>query len=97
MWNGFVEPKKGSVEPFLDHLHKLIGNKEYENHIIKTIAWVVRFPHKNPGVTIVLMGLQGSGKTTISMTLKAICPDHSKVVSDLARDLLGELMVTISM
>ncbi|MBU9553871.1 primase-helicase family protein [Burkholderia multivorans] len=90
MWNGFVEEKKGSVEPFLNHLHKLIGNKEYEDHIIKTLAWVVRFPHKNPGITIVLMGEQGCGKTTISMTLKAICPDHSKVVSDLSRDLLGE-------
>ncbi len=90
MWNGFVEPKEGSVEPFLNHLHKLIGNKQYEQHIIKTLAWVVRFPHKNPGVSIVLMGIQGCGKTTISMTLKAICPDHSKVVSDLLRDLLGE-------
>ncbi len=90
MWNGFVDSKEGSVEPFLNHLHLLIGNKEYEDHIIKTMAWVVRFPHKNPGVSIVLMGLQGSRKTTISMTLKAICPDHSKVVSDLSRDLLGE-------
>ncbi|MCW3688920.1 DUF5906 domain-containing protein [Burkholderia cenocepacia] len=89
MWTGFVDGKKGNVEPYISHIHKLIGNKEQAEHLIKLMAYTVKYPHKNTKTSIVLFGEQGCGKTTVSETFRSICPNHSKVVSDLERDLLG--------
>lgn len=90
MWSGYVEPIKGDVQPFLNHIHKLLGNEEAEKHLIDTLAYTVRFPHKQTGTAIVLMGKQGCGKTTVSESIRACCPAHSNVVADLQRDLLGQ-------
>lgn len=83
-WTGFVEPIKGDVTPFLNHIDNLIeGTAEQKAHIIKLIGYTVKFPHIRTDTTIILQGKQGSGKTTISETLRAMCPNHTAVVDNL--------------
>lgn len=90
MWTGYVEPKKGSIQPFLDHIKNLINDPIQEDHLIKLIAYTVRYPNVQVGTSLVFMGIQGCGKTTISETIREMCPNHSSVVADLERDLLGQ-------
>lgn len=83
-WTGYVEPKEGDVTPFLNHINNLIiGTQEHKDHLIKLLAYTVRFPHIQAGTSIALRGKQGSGKTTVSMVLKAICPNHCKIIDDI--------------
>ncbi|WGS54421.1 DUF5906 domain-containing protein [Paraburkholderia sp. D15] len=82
-WHGFVEPKKGDHKPFLDHIDKLIdGTKEHKDHLIKLLAYTVRYPQKQTGTSVALKGKQGCGKTTISLTLSEMCPKHSRIIDD---------------
>lgn len=88
-WTGFVEPKKGDVSVFLNHIDMLIdGTTEQKEHLVKLIAHQIRFPHVQSGTSIALRGPQGAGKTTISMCIAAMCPNHCKVVDD-TEDLFG--------
>lgn len=89
-WTGFAEPIKGDVTPFLNHIENLIeGTAEQKAHIIKLIGYTVKFPHIRTDTTIILQGKQGSGKTTISETLRAMCPNHTAVVDNLDELLTG--------
>ncbi|MFM0417416.1 primase-helicase family protein [Paraburkholderia aromaticivorans] len=83
-WTGFVTPKKGDVTPFLNHIDKLIiGTKEQKDHLIKLLAYTVRYPHKQTGTSVALRGKQGGGKSTLSNTMQDICPDNSKSIDDI--------------
>jgi len=89
-WKGFVEPRKGDVSKFINHVDKLIvGTKEQKMHLIKQLAWSVRFPHDNFGVVPAFRGSPGCGKSTLSETFMAICPNHSIMTSDLKSLLEG--------
>jgi hypothetical protein len=84
VWTGFVEPKKGSVKPFFRLLKDvLIATKEERKHIIKLMAYSVKFPNEKIENGIVLKGPQGAGKTSISSTFKAICPNHTTEIKDI--------------
>jgi len=88
-WTGFVEPKKGDVSKFLSHIDMLIdGSKEQKEHLVKLLAYQFRFPHIQTGTSVALRGPQGAGKTTISMCIKAMCPNHCYVV-DKTEELFG--------
>lgn len=89
-WTGFVQPIKGDVTPFLNHIDNLIeGTPEQKAHIIKLIGFTVKYPHIRTDTTIILQGKQGSGKTTLSETLRAMCPSHTAVVDNLDELLTG--------
>lgn len=90
-WKGFVEPRKGDVSRFYNHIDILIkGTKEQKEHLIKKIGYTVRYPHHNIGNAIALRGKQGSGKTTaIADAMMAMCPNHSMMTSDLEEFLTG--------
>jgi energy-coupling factor transporter ATP-binding protein EcfA2 len=89
-WTGFVEPISGDVTPFLNHIDNLIeGTPEQKAHIVKLIGFTVKFPHIRTDTTIILQGKQGSGKTTISETLRAMCPSHTSIVDNLDELLTG--------
>jgi hypothetical protein len=84
LWTGFVEPKKGSVKPFFRLLKDvLMATKEERKHIIKLMGYSVKFPNEKIENAIVMKGIQGTGKTSISMTFKAICPNHSVEIKDI--------------
>lgn len=79
-WKGFVEPIKGNHQPFIDHIYKLIkGTQAEKEYIINLLAYSVRYPDRLTGVALAFRGVQGAGKSTISETMKALCPNHSKV------------------
>ena len=89
-WTGFVAPIQGDVTPFLNHIDNLIeGTPEQKAHIIKLIGFTVKYPHIRTDTTIILQGKQGSGKTTLSETLRAMCPSHTAVVDNLDELLTG--------
>lgn len=89
-WKGFVEPKKGSVAKFYNHVSKLVvGTAEQKLHLIKQFAYSVRFPHDNFGVVPAFRGKPGCGKTTLSETFMAICPNHTVMTSNLEKLLDG--------
>lgn len=84
LWTGFVEPKKGSVKPFFRLLKDvLLATKEERKHIIRLMGYSVKFPNEKIENAIVMKGIQGTGKTSISMTFKAICPNHSVEIKDI--------------
>ncbi|HEX8980259.1 MAG TPA: DUF5906 domain-containing protein, partial [Parasulfuritortus sp.] len=83
-WRGFVKPIKGNYQPFIDHINKIIkGTQEEKDYIVKLLAYSVRFPEKLTETALAFRGNQGAGKTTISETMRAICPYHSSVIDDL--------------
>ncbi|SAL76827.1 hypothetical protein AWB71_05333 [Caballeronia peredens] len=83
-WTGYIEPKKGDAQPFIDHMHKLlVGTKEEIDHAIKLLAYTVRYPHIRTDTSIGFRGVQGSGKTTVSMTMQALCPNHSRIIDSI--------------
>ena len=83
-WKGFIKPIKGDVKPFLGHINKLIkGTKDEKDYIIKLLAYSVRYPDRLTGTSLAFRGDQGAGKSTISETMKAICPNHSKIFDNM--------------
>lgn len=90
-WRGYVEAKQGSVERFYNHIDILIkGTQEQKEHLIKKIAYTIKYPHINIGNVVALRGKEGSGKTTaIAELLMAVCPNHSMMTSNLEEFLTG--------
>ena len=78
-WKGFIEPIKGDHQPFIDHINKLIkGTQADKEYIIDLLAYSVRHPDRLTGVALAFRGVQGAGKSTVSETMKELCPNHSK-------------------
>lgn len=76
-WEGYVTPKKGDVSKLIYHIDTLIeGTKEEKEYLIKVLAYSVRFPHIVTGTTVAFFGDEGSGKSTVSLIMAAICPNH---------------------
>lgn len=69
-------------KPFLDHLQWILNdNIEYTNHVLKWMANVLYLPEKRMNHGILLTGGQGTGKSTISLTIeKLLTPVASDVV-----------------
>ena len=58
-----VDPKKFDL--YTNHIKEILanGNKEIAQYIIKWMAFAVQFPEKIPEVAMILIGLQGTGKS----------------------------------
>ena len=79
-WRGYIKPIKGNHQPFIDHIGKLIkGDQAEKDYIIKLLAYSVRFPNRLTSVALAFRGAQGAGKSTISETMRELCPNHTKV------------------
>jgi phage/plasmid-associated DNA primase len=60
-----VEPQQGNCEPYLEHIYE-IWCKGNQRHYAYTIAWladIVQNPRQKPGVALVLIGEEGTGKS----------------------------------
>lgn len=89
-WEGYVEPKKGDVSRFINHIDTLIdGTKEEKEYLIKLLAYSVQFPHIITGTTIAMFGAEGSGKSTVSLVMAAICPNHYIMKDDIEKVMNG--------
>ncbi|AEG49667.1 Bifunctional DNA primase/polymerase [Sphingobium chlorophenolicum L-1] len=61
-----VEPLSGDPSPFEDFLAYLVPDQAEREHLVKYIAWTVRYPARKLQHAILMKGAQGTGKTTLS-------------------------------
>ncbi|MBF0383892.1 MAG: hypothetical protein HQL69_22985 [Magnetococcales bacterium] len=78
-WRGYaVLPQKGSIQRFLRHVYNVIadGDEEVYHYIIAFLADAVQLSEKKPGVVLVLLGEQGTGKGIFALYLGRIFGRH---------------------
>jgi hypothetical protein len=63
-----VEPRKGTVDPFLVHLEQNVcqDNKDWLDYLVQWMSHVVQKPQCKTGVAIVLQGDEGVGKSIVA-------------------------------
>jgi hypothetical protein len=79
MWTGFgVEPVAGDWSLMDNHIRDVIasGDEEHYAWIKKLLAWKVQNPAKLPSVSLMLKGLQGTGKTMFVANYKRLWGQH---------------------
>lgn len=59
------------IAPFLNHIHDIIanGNDQMYNYILNWLAFIFQNPEGKTGTSLVLTGLQGTGKNTFTDTI----------------------------
>ena len=79
LWDGFaLSPKRGSCSLYLEHLKSCICNGDaglYE-YVFNWMAHLVQKPAELPGVALVLIGDQGTGKGSFVAPLGEILGQH---------------------
>lgn len=84
-WVGPIEPDtKGSASLILNHLRQVIcsGDTISFEYLIGYLAHMIQKPAEKPGVMIVLLGRQGTGKGMFFNLLRAIWPRTTLQVTD---------------
>jgi hypothetical protein len=79
VWQDFAfVPKAGSVQPFLDHVLKIIcnNNEDHAKWVLDWCAYAVQCPTKLAGTAIVLRGQEGSGKGIFANTFGELWGAH---------------------
>lgn len=97
LFEGFaVEPKSGSIDPFLQHLQEVIVAEEAPhrhdlliNYLLDCFAHLVQRPGVPLRVALVFRGRQGSGKSFLTETIKALFCGNTFETSR-AEDLVGQ-------
>ena len=71
-------PKEGKCDLYLEHVKEVIcsGDHELYEYVIGWMAHAVQKPTKLPGVALVLMGSQGTGKGTFAQYFGKIFGEH---------------------
>lgn len=69
-----IESQVGCSELIRDFLLNVIcsGNKTHFNYLMKYIAHALQYPCDKPGVMVILLGSQGTGKGTLARILRKI-------------------------
>ena len=83
LWKGFgVKPKAGNVKPFLEFLLKVIcdNKKNLCDWLLAWLAHLAQNPASKPGTALVLIGEQGTGKSTLVYFLKRLMGEHAIVI-----------------
>jgi len=83
-WVGHIaDPSPGKWVLIRDYLRDVIcdGNSETYEYLIRYLAHMVQHPEEKPGVMIVLLGGQGTGKGVYFTLLRAIWPMTTLQVS----------------
>lgn len=85
-WRGFhIKPceqqvSKAEVERFYDYVVNIIaaGNEDHAHWVFAWMADLLKFPHKKPGTALVLVGVEGAGKTFLGERVigKIVGPNH---------------------
>ena len=87
--NFWVGPREGSIGgscgTILDYLQKIICNEDVASYdyLINFLAHMVQKPEEKPGVMIVLLGKQGTGKGMFFSLLRAIWTRTTLQISDI--------------
>ena len=80
-----IKPTQGNWDDIKLHLLEVICASDQSNYdyLIKYIAHMLQYPEVKPGVMIVLLGGQGTGKGMFYQMLQRIWPKTSLLVSDI--------------
>jgi hypothetical protein len=84
-WVGpIVQPAPGCWVLLRDYLHDVIcdGNSEVFEYLVQYMAHMIQKPEEKPGVMVVLLGGQGTGKGVYFTLLRAIWPKTTLLISD---------------
>jgi len=87
-WTGpLVQPQSGSWNLIQEYLLSVIcdGNQTLYRYLIRFLAHMVQRPEEKPGVMIILLGRQGTGKGMFFQLLSQLWPRTTLVVSDIAQ------------
>lgn len=86
LWRGFsFEPSRhGSCEYFLEHIldHVCRGNEDHYNWVMSFFAEIVQRPMQKTGVSLVIRGTSGGGKTIVGKTVGELFPRHYRLVDN---------------
>ncbi|MER9623320.1 DUF5906 domain-containing protein [Mesorhizobium sp. M0222] len=85
LWRGFsVQPDStASCELLLEHILANVcsGNPDHFRWVIGFFAQMIQRPGEKPGVSLVLRGGQGTGKSIVGQCVGSLFPAHHVVVS----------------
>jgi hypothetical protein len=87
-WIGpLVQPQSGSWDLIREYLQNVIcdGDKALYHYLIQFLAHMVQRPEEKPGVMIIFLGRQGTGKGMFFQLLSKLWPRTTLVVSDIAQ------------
>ena len=87
-WIGpLVQPQSGPWDLIQEYLQKVIcdGNQTLYQYLIRFLAHMVQRPEEKPGVMIIFLGRQGTGKGMFFQLLSKLWPRTTLVVSDIAQ------------
>ena len=86
LWRGFgVEPNNsGSCQKFLDHILENVccNDRDLFDWVVGWIAHIVQHPQDKLGVSLVLRGKQGTGKTVVGNVFGKLFGPHYVQVAD---------------
>ncbi|MDB2596156.1 DUF5906 domain-containing protein [Pseudomonadales bacterium] len=79
LWRGFaISPQQGNCSLYLDHILNCVcnGDTALYNYVINWLAHLIQKPAELPGVALVLIGDQGTGKGSFVEPLGHIIGQH---------------------
>ncbi len=94
LWHGFAfEPKANpnGYKTLRDHLLTNVcgSDEQLFNWIFGWFAHMIQRPGERIGVALVLMGIEGAGKTVLGEAVGALFPSHFRIV-DMGRYVVGQ-------
>lgn len=92
MWKGFaVQPLQGDCTPYLEHVYEIWcnSNQRYYDYTLAWLADIVQQPRDKKGVSLVLIGEQGTGKSLPCDAFGQLFGPHFVTISQ-SQGLLGK-------
>jgi hypothetical protein len=89
-WN--IKPEKRDFPHIRDYLYRIICNSDNTNYdyLLKWLSKVISNPQSKSGVSVALMGLQGTGKSTIYHIIKKIMGNKYCYTTSEKEDITGK-------
>jgi hypothetical protein len=94
MWKGFyidhiIEESSNHIQPFIDHLNILVGNKGLD-YFIKWLAQLIQQPGKLIGIALIFLSEEGAGKNIFwDLFSEMIGKEYYYETANPERDLFG--------
>jgi len=100
LWKGFAvrpDPKAGSCARFIEHVAENVcnGDEKHFAWVMGFFAQIIQEPANKLGTSLVLRGLQGTGKTIVGAEIGKLIVPHYQLVSD-ERFVLGRFNAHLS-